>query len=169
MLKWVKPPEASSLTKRGSLTSLDNIRLLPNELKAAASSKPGDLSEQQWYDASKHILDLTSRSNNINARKTFAWAIFTMVSVWLAAVLTVTVLSGAKVLVLDKAVLIALIISGSANVISLFSLVAKYLFHVHETHEPAIELKIGTREEAPVSPEEEAPEEEPAKNEEQEH
>ena len=153
MLKWVKPP------KKSSLTSLDKIRLLPSELKAAANSKPGDLSEQQWYDAGKHILDLTSRSNNISARKTFAWAIFTMVSVWLAAVLTVTVLSGAKVLVLDKAVLIALIVSGSANVISLFSLVAKYLFHVHETHEPGIEVKIGTREETF--------EEEPAKSGEQ--
>ncbi len=160
MLKWVKP------AKRSNLTSLDKIRLLPSELKAAASSKPGDLSEQQWYDAGKHILDLTSRSNNINARKTFAWAIFTMVSLWLAAVLTVTVLSGMKALVLDKAVLIALIISGSANVISLFSLVAKYLFHVHEAHEPGIELKIGTREEEPSK--EEPSKEEPAKNAEQE-
>ncbi len=167
MLKWVKPPKASKLT------SLDKIRLLPSELKAAASSKPGDLSEQEWYDAGKHLLDLTSRSNNINARKTFAWAIFTMVSVWLAAVLTVTILSGAKMLVLDKTVLIALIISGSANVISLFSLVAKYLFHVHETHEPGIELKIGTHEEAPAKPDaefsDEAPAEpdaEPAKNDE---
>ena len=147
MLKWVKPPKASNLT------SLDKIQILPNELKAATSSNPGDLSEQEWYDAGKHILDLTSRSNNISARKTFAWAIFAMVSVWLAAVLSVTVLAGLKVFVLDKAVLIALIVSGSANVISLFSLVAKYLFHVHETQEPVIEPKVKTSGDTPIEPE----------------
>ena len=154
MLKWVKQTEAESLTP------LDRIQLLPNELEAAEHSSPGDLSEQEWYDAGKHRLDLTSRSNNISARKTFAWAIFAMVSLWLAAVLSVTVLTGLKVLVLDKAVLIALIVSGSANVISLFSLVAKYLFHVQDAHEPIIEPLIKFIHEVKSKPGTETPEEE---------
>ena len=137
MLKWVKKPEENNLT------SLDRIRILPNEAQAAAKNNPGDLSELEWYEANKHLLDLTSRSNNIRARKIFAWAIFAMVGVWLTAVLTIVVLTGLKKFDLDKTVLIALITSGSVNVIGLFSLVAKYLFHVHETHEPVVEQKIG--------------------------
>jgi len=135
LFKWGKRQEI--INPEG----LNKIQILPNEAISAQRSKPNDLSEQEWYEANRHRLDLTSRLNNITARKGFAWAIFVMVLLWLVAVLWIVYLSDRHFLVLDKAVLIALIISGSVNVIGLFSNVAKYLFHVHETQIPIVEAK----------------------------
>ena len=57
-----------------------------------------------------------------------AVAVFAVVCLWLIAVGVIVVLQGAKVLVLDSKVLVALLVTTTLNVIGLLAAVVRYLF-----------------------------------------
>lgn len=62
-------------------------------------------------------------------RKEYADKIFFLVAFYLIFVYILIILSGVSFLEIDSSVLIAIVTTTTANVIALFTFVAKYLFH----------------------------------------
>ena len=62
-------------------------------------------------------------------RKQYADKIFLLVAFYLISVYILIILSGVSFLEIDSSVLIAIVTTTTANVIALFTFVAKYLFH----------------------------------------
>lgn len=76
--------------------------------------------------------DIKDRQQDREQRKTFSMCIFGFVCIYMAATLTVIFLTGACSLWLSDTVLITLLSTTTANVLGLFVIVAKYLFHTKE-------------------------------------
>ncbi len=74
-------------------------------------------------------LENQTRTDNNTARKGFAEKIFGLTIGWLALVVTIVVCVGCGWLKLSEKVLIALITSGSVNVLAFFLNVTRYLYH----------------------------------------
>lgn len=72
--------------------------------------------------------DLEGKKQDRHQRKLFAGAIFTFMCLYMAAALTITFLCGLSIMILSDSVLIALLTTTLADVIGVFSFVAKYLF-----------------------------------------
>jgi len=75
------------------------------------------------------ILENNTRKDNNDARKDFKEKIFSLTVVWLLLVIVIIICVGVGWLKLGEKVLIALITSGSVNVLAFFLNVTKYLYH----------------------------------------
>lgn len=70
-----------------------------------------------------------SKKQDREQRKTFSFRIFMFVCVYMTFALAILVFCGASALRLSDSVIVALLTTTTANVIGLFAVVAKYLFH----------------------------------------
>lgn len=75
---------------------------------------------------------LEGKKQDRKQRGVFSVCIFGFVCLYIVAVLAIVVLCGADVLSLDTTLLVTLLSSTTANVIGIFIIVAKYLFHSNE-------------------------------------
>lgn len=73
--------------------------------------------------------DLAGKKQNRSQRKLFGFALFAFMCLYMGAALLFVYLSGKQELVLSDAVLVTLLTTTLADVIGVFSFVAKYLFH----------------------------------------
>jgi hypothetical protein len=85
---------------------------------------------QQEVDESERgkRLDNDIKEQDKNERKVYANLIFTLVTMWLTIVLVIFVAIGQNKLSYSDSVIITLLTTTTANVITLFVLVTKYLF-----------------------------------------
>lgn len=70
-----------------------------------------------------------SKKQDREQRKQFSFWIFLFVCVYMVLALIILILSGCEVLEFSNGVIVALLTTTTANVIGLFAVVAKYLFH----------------------------------------
>lgn len=70
-----------------------------------------------------------SKKQDREQRKKFSFWIFLFVCVYMILALIILILSGCKVLEFSNGIVVALLTTTTANVIGLFAVVAKYLFH----------------------------------------
>lgn len=70
-----------------------------------------------------------SKKQDREQRKQFSFWIFLFVCVYMVLALIILILSGCKVLEFSNGVIVSLLTTTTANVIGLFAVVAKYLFH----------------------------------------
>ena len=87
----------------------------------------------------KSLVELHLRKEEIEGkkqdriqRKGYADKIFILLCVYLSAVMVLLYFNGFKLTTLEGSVLIAIVTTSAANVIGIFVLVAKYLFHTKE-------------------------------------
>ena len=73
--------------------------------------------------------ELEQRKEDREQRKQYSKKLFIFVCVYLSIVVLVVIFCGCQCLTIDSKVLIALLSTTTANVIGLFAVVAKYLFH----------------------------------------
>lgn len=73
--------------------------------------------------------ELESRKQDRKQRGRFSIRIFVFMAFYMVGILTVLILAGCKVLVLSDTVIISLLTTTTADVIGVFIIVAKYLFH----------------------------------------
>lgn len=73
--------------------------------------------------------ELESRKQDRKQRGLFSIWIFGFMGLYMVFILLVLVLSGCKILIFEESVLISLLTTTTADVIGVFIIVAKYLFH----------------------------------------
>lgn len=76
--------------------------------------------------------ELEGKKQDRIQRKGYADKIFILLCVYLSAVMVLLYFNGFKLTTLEGSVLIAIVTTSAANVIGIFVLVAKYLFHTKE-------------------------------------
>ena len=76
--------------------------------------------------------ELEGKKQDRIQRKGYADKIFILLCVYLSAVMVLLYFNGLKLTTLEGSVLIAIVTTSAANVIGIFVLVAKYLFHTKE-------------------------------------
>jgi polyferredoxin len=82
-----------------------------------------------YYDEELKKLDIKSRKQDISMRKEYAWLIFRFVCYYMFFVFLILFLSGSPSLFkMSDSVLITLLGTTTATVISLFAIVVNYLF-----------------------------------------
>jgi hypothetical protein len=103
-------------------------------------NEPEAKAEKQSFEEAKQALALEDFANEIKARREFANRIFTFMIVWMV-VMVVLVVGDAVTIPyfgayisfhLSDAVLITLVTTTTATVVSVFLIVAKYLYRVRE-------------------------------------
>lgn len=119
----------------------DSLDRLLSQLEAS-SAEAGEQSNSVTFADLERLdkkLDLQLKEAQVKSqeqdreqRGKFAKMIFWVVVGYLAVVLLIVILGGAKVLFTTDTVLITLLGTTTANVISLLVIVAKYLFHSKE-------------------------------------
>lgn len=119
----------------------DSLDRLLSQLEAS-STEAGEQSNSVTFadlERQDKQLDLRLKETQVKSqeqdreqRGKFAKMIFWVVVGYLAVVLLIVILGGAKVLFTTDTVLITLLGTTTANVISLLVIVAKYLFHSKE-------------------------------------
>ncbi|WP_314272707.1 hypothetical protein [Hoylesella shahii] len=94
------------------------------------------MSEEKEYTSTKAEMEIANlqeeldgRKQDREQRKVFALWIFGLVCVYLLVVLTAVYFVGFGLMVLNDIVLNVLLTTTTANVIGIFIIVAKYLFH----------------------------------------
>ena len=123
----IKPPQPSEEER------------LKRLLEAVRNARPRNVSNQPDAKSSEEKLDLDSQAKeahinglrqNIAERKKYAHRSFCLVSIWLAVIAVIIVLQGFKSLgfALDDSIVLAMIGGTTTGVISIFVIVAKYLF-----------------------------------------
>lgn len=70
-----------------------------------------------------------SKKQDREQRKKFSFWIFLFVCVYMVLALVILILSGCEVLEFSNGAIVSLLTTTTANVIGLFAVVAKYLFH----------------------------------------
>lgn len=70
-----------------------------------------------------------SKKQDREQRKIFSFWIFLFVCFYMILALIILILSGCEVLEFSNSIIVALLTTTTANVIGLFAVVAKYLFH----------------------------------------
>ncbi len=76
---------------------------------------------------------LVGKKQDRRQRGIFSICIFSFVCIYVIAVLVIVILCGASVLILDTTVLVTILTTNTANVIGIFVIVAKYLFHTNDS------------------------------------
>ena len=87
------------------------------------------MSEEKEYTSTKAEMEIDSKQQDRKQRKVFAQWIFGLVCAYLLVVLTGIFLVGFGQMKLSDIVLNVLLTTTTANVIGIFIIVAKYLFH----------------------------------------
>lgn len=101
------------------------------DLLFGASDKPETSSTLTIQDVELELKkeELESRRQDRRQRGRFSVWIFGFMGVYMIFILVVLILSGCHVLRINDAVLISLLSTTTADVIGIFIIVAKYLFH----------------------------------------
>ncbi|GEM_PF-2014406 len=99
-----------------------------NDIEEVRQSERG-LPSLQELEAQDKQEDITTKKDNRKKRGIFSYCIFGFVCTYMVAVLVIVFFCGFNVMTIDSKVLIALLSTTTANVIGLFAVVAKYLFH----------------------------------------
>lgn len=119
----------------------DSLDRLLSQLEASSAEAGEQNNSVTFADLERQDkqLDLRLKETQVKSqeqdreqRGKFAKMIFWVVVGYLAVVLLIVILGGAKVLFTTDTVLITLLGTTTANVISLLVIVAKYLFHSKE-------------------------------------
>ncbi len=87
------------------------------------------LIEAQRKEIEKQCEEIESLKQDRKQRKVFSYCIFGFMCIYMATSLVIVFLCGLGIMVLDVSVLITLLTTTLANVIGVFTFVAKYLFH----------------------------------------
>lgn len=102
-----------------------------------AVGKPTAIPSEMTF-ASKEDVELAMMAEELEGRKqdrkqrgTFSICIFIFVAIYMMVALVILALTGADVFELSDTVLVALLTTTTADVIGIFILVAKYLFHTN--------------------------------------
>lgn len=103
----------------------------PESLQAdeRLNSETSVMLEDRRADIQLKQEEIDDRKQDRNQRKKFSGHIFKFMCVYMAVALIIVFLCGLQVMVLDSSVLITLLSTTLANVIGVFTFVAKYLFH----------------------------------------
>lgn len=83
--------------------------------------------------AQNEYKEIDCRKQDRRQRGIFSICIFSFVCIYVIAVLVIVILCGASVLILDTTVLVTILTTNTANVIGIFVIVAKYLFHTNDS------------------------------------
>ncbi len=104
--------------------------------RLAAIEEEASCNEEKRLATTKENLELDKLTEELEGirqdrkqRGQFALFIFVLMCLYLIAVLVIVILKGAGLLLLDNIVLNALLTTTTANIIGIFIIVAKYLFH----------------------------------------
>jgi len=112
----------------GDFPDLENIA--PIDIEKAEDLTMHDIDKELCkVELDNRREELEGKKQDRKQRGKFSIWIFAFMGVYMAAVVTVLILSGAGVLNLDDSVLIAMMTTTTADVIGVFIVVAKYLFH----------------------------------------
>ena len=110
---------------------------LENKL-SLLSSLPSDKSQmtEEYLASKKSGVEVELLKEKLEGRKQdrmqrgeYANRIFSLVCIYMLAIVVMIILVGFHVLTLDNSVIITLISTTTANIIGVFVIVAKYLFH----------------------------------------
>lgn len=110
---------------------------LENKL-SLLSSLPSDKSQmtEEYLASKKSGVEVELLKEKLEGRKQdrmqrgeYANRIFSLVCIYMFAIVVMIILVGFHVLTLDNSVIITLISTTTANIIGVFVIVAKYLFH----------------------------------------
>lgn len=85
--------------------------------------------EAQRKEIEKQCEEIENLKQDRKQRKVFSYCIFGFMCIYMAISLAIVFLCGLGIMVLDVSVLITLLTTTLANVIGVFTFVAKYLFH----------------------------------------
>lgn len=85
--------------------------------------------EERRTDIQLKLEEIDDRKQDRDQRKKFSGHIFKFMCVYMAVAIIIVFLCGLQVMVLEPSVLITLLSTALANVIGVFTFVAKYLFH----------------------------------------
>ena len=88
--------------------------------------------ENSLVDLNLRREELEGKKQDLLQRKGYADKIFILLCLYLSAVMMLLYFNGFGLTNLEASVLIALVTTSAANVIGIFILVAKYLFHTKE-------------------------------------
>ena len=88
--------------------------------------------EKSLVDLSLRKEELEGKKQDRIQRKGYADKIFLLLCVYLLAVMVLLYFNGFELTTLDGSVLIAIVTTSTANVIGIFILVEKYLFHTKD-------------------------------------
>lgn len=118
------------LTKK----EMENDALITDKLTEFEKLEVAKVSQEESLFADKidNLLrhqDLQDREQDREQRKKYSYYIFIYICVYMLIVLSIVILTGARVLNLADSILIALLTTTTANVLGLFVIVTKYLFH----------------------------------------
>lgn len=107
-----------------------------SELKKLSSLKGNKTRSEEKQIATKDDIELENLREDLEGKRqdrlqrgNFAGRIFILMCVYLAVVLCIVVSKGLCWLLLDNTVINVLLTTTTANVIGIFIIVAKYLFH----------------------------------------
>jgi hypothetical protein len=108
--------------------------VLDTELNKWISTKTDDIeiglsSSEDTIKKAQLLEEYYSKKQDREQRKQFSFWIFVFVCVYMVLALIILILSGCEVLEFSNGVIVALLTTTTANVIGLFAVVAKYLFH----------------------------------------
>lgn len=96
-------------------------------------SVDGETQEIQLQFLKAKIERLNSEIKDIeqdrDERKRFSGYIFVFMCLYVLAVIVIVILAGCKVLILTDTILVTLLTTALADVLGVFTFVAKYLFH----------------------------------------
>ena len=90
---------------------------------------PKTIQEEETYEKEKALLEIRSLRLDLKQRKKYANKIFSLIVIWLACILVITLLQGFGFMFLSDNVLVALLGGTTINVLGLFIIVAKYIFY----------------------------------------
>ena len=113
-----------------------NDKELQRELERLYSLQGIRLRKEEKQVATKEDLELETLKEELEGKRqdrkqrgNFAVCIFVLMCCYLAVVLVIIILKGIGLLSLENTVLNVLLTTTTANVIGIFIIVAKYLFH----------------------------------------
>lgn len=113
-----------------------NNKEITEELNRLYSLQNKTLRSEERQQGRREDIELDTLRENLEGKRqdrkqrgNFAVRIFNLMCIYLAVVLLIVTLKGFRVLDLDNTVLNVLLTTTTANVIGIFIIVAKYLFH----------------------------------------
>jgi hypothetical protein len=98
-----------------------------DEVKERAKEEPYS---EQWRS---QRLDNDIKEQDKDERKSYAYKVFALISMWLACVILIIIGAGNGNLHYSDTVMVTLLTTTTANVIGLFAIVNGYLFKTHKS------------------------------------
>lgn len=110
------------------MSEINNINL-DTLFRSSISSEASSILTTEDVELELKKEELEGKRQDRKQRGQFSIWIFGFMGVYMLSILTVLILAGCKTLVLSDTVIISLLTTTTADVIGVFIIVAKYLFH----------------------------------------